>query len=400
MNVKIHKSKAVGKIKVPSSKSMAHRYLICAGMCRGESEISGVDLNEDVLATIDCMKNIGAQCEICGDTVKVKSNFGISGGTVCCRESGSTLRFFIPIFLSGNTSVTMTGYGRLFSRPLGTYEDICKEQGLGFDLTENSLTVCGGLKSGEFNIPGDISSQFVSGLLFALPTLNGDSVINFTTPPESVPYIKMTMDVLENFGIITEFCRDKIYTRGNQKYLPHSGIVEGDYSNSAFLHAFNLVGGDVSAEGLNIGSLQGDKIYLKYFDEISKGTPTLDIKDTPDLAPVLITLMALCGGGKLTGTKRLKIKESDRGAAMKAELEKFGADITLYDNEIEVKKSQLHKPNDVLLSHGDHRIVMSLAVISSVYGGEISGAENVSKSYPKFFDDISSLGIEVEFIDK
>ncbi len=400
MNVKIYKSRAEGKIKVPPSKSMAHRYLICAGMCGGESEISGIDLNEDVLATMDCMKNIGAECEIFGDTVCVKSNFKVSGGEVCCRESGSTLRFFIPIFLSGNAPVTMTGYGRLFSRPLDTYEDICKKQNIKFDLSENSLKINGGLKNGEFNIRGDISSQFISGLMFALPTLNGDSVINLTTPAESVPYIEMTIGVLEKFGIITEFCRDKIYTRGNQKYLPHSGIIEGDYSNSAFLHAFNIIGGSVTAEGLNENSLQGDKIYLKYFDEISKGSPVLNIKDTPDLAPVLITLMTMKNGGKLTGTKRLKIKESDRGAAMKAELEKFGADITLYEDEIEVKKTELHTPEEVLFSHGDHRIVMSLAVISSVYGGEIEGAENVKKSYPKFFDDISSLGIEVELIDK
>ena len=400
MNVKIYKSRAAGKIKVPPSKSMAHRYLICAGLCSGESEISGVDLNEDVLATIDCMKNIGAECEIYKDTVRVKADFNVKSGSVCCRESGSTLRFFIPIFLSGNVPITLTGYGRLFSRPLCTYQDICRERNLKFDLKENSLELSGGLKSGEFNIRGDISSQFISGLLFALPTLSGGSVINLTTPPESVPYIEMTRSVLEKFGIITEFCRNKIYTRGDQKYLPHSGNVEGDYSNSAFLHAFNLIGGNVSPEGLNENSLQGDKIYLKYFDEISKGAPTLDIKDTPDLAPILITLMAMCGGGRLTGTKRLKIKESDRGQAIRAELEKFGAEISLYEDEIEVKKSDLHAPHEILLSHGDHRIVMSLAVISSVYGGEIEGAENVKKSYPKFFDDISSLGIEVEFIDK
>lgn len=400
MNVRIHKSRAAGKIKVPPSKSMAHRYLICAGMAGGESEISGIDLNEDILATIDCLKNIGAECKIEGNTVRVKSNFKVSGGTVCCRESGSTLRFFIPIFLSGNAPVTMTGYGRLFSRPLGVYEDICKEQNIKFDLSENSLSINGGLKSGEFNVRGDISSQFISGLMFALPVLKGDSVINLTTPAESVPYIEMTISVLEKFGIITEFCRDKIYTRGDQKYLPHSGMAEGDYSNSAFLHAFNLAGGNVIADGLDENSLQGDKIYIKYFDEISKGTPILDIKDTPDLAPILITLMSMMNGGRLTGTKRLKIKESDRGAAIKSELEKFGADIVLYDDEIEVKKSQLHSPTEILNSHGDHRIVMSLAVISSVYGGEIEGAENVKKSYPKFFDDISSLGIEVEFIDK
>lgn len=399
MNIKINKSKADGTLKAPSSKSMAHRYLICAGLSRGESEITGIDLNEDILATIDCMKNLGAECEIYGNTVKVKSDFKIGGGSVCCRESGSTLRFFIPIFLSGAAPVTMTGYGRLFMRPLGTYESICRQQNLKFDLCENSLSIDGGLKSGTFNIRGDISSQFVSGLLFALPTLDGDSVINLTTPPESTPYMEMTIAVLEKFGIITEFCRDKIYTRGNQKYLPHSGEVEGDYSNSAFLHAFNLVGGNVFVNGLNPNSLQGDKIYLKYFDEISKGTPTLDIKDTPDLAPILITLMTLCGGGRLVGTKRLKIKESDRGAAMKAELAKFGAAVSLFENEIIVKKADLHAPTEPLLSHGDHRIVMSLSVISSVFGGEISGAENVKKSYPNFFDDISSLGIEVEYID-
>lgn len=395
----IDKSVATGKVFAPPSKSMAHRLLICAGLADGKSTVKNIAFSQDILATLDCLEAIGAKYTVSGDTVEIcgKSPKSISGDiTACCRESGSTLRFFIPIMLLCGNNCSLTGSEYLLKRPLNVYENICKKQNLTFDLSDNELLLKGPLQAGEFVIDGGISSQFISGLLFALPLLETDSTIKIIPPIESRSYINMTLSALKTFGINADWIDETtISVCGNQKYNNADVVVEGDYSNAAFYEAFNCVGGSIEVLGLDTESLQGDKVFYDCFDKLKKGRPLIDISDCPDLAPVLLTLASLFNGAEFTGTKRLEIKESNRGKVMAEELAKFGADIKVYDNSITVNKTELHAPVSVLSGHNDHRIVMSLSVISSVYGGIISGCEAVSKSFPDFFDKIKSLGVKV-----
>lgn len=389
--------KLSGKINAPPSKSMAHRYLISAALSKEKCVISGVDCSEDILATVDCLKALGAEIHIEKETVTVNpENFMKPVSPVLnCRESGSTLRFFIPLALCLGKQITLQGSSGLFERPLDVYEKLCAENGFEFIKSKNSVTVCGNLKGGEYEIIGDISSQFITGLIFALVYLGEESKIRIIPPFESRSYVNLTLSALKSFGADIEF--EDEYTVAIRKAKLHSfsGSVEGDYSNAAFLDAFNYIGSDVQTGNLNADSLQGDRIYKEYFEEISKGTPTLDISDCPDLGPVLIALASLRNGAVLTGTDRLKIKESNRGQAMHEELLKLGGGLVFGENRITVPKQNFRK-NAELNGHNDHRIVMALSLILSEYGGTINGAEAVRKSYPSFFEDLKNLGAEVK----
>lgn len=402
MIAEIKKGRLCGTVSAPTSKSMAHRLLICASLAKGESTVRNVTFSQDILATLDCIKEMGGNFQIDGSTVKMS---GIP--EICqseekhffCRESGSTLRFFIPLLLLSDKKQTFSGAGKLMQRPMTVYEEICKEKGLLFELG-NEHVVCGKLKGGDFHVKGNISSQFITGLLFALSMCYEDSRIYIKPPLESRSYINMTVSAMETFGVSVlwedEFT---LYIKGSQKYQAKDVSVEGDFSGSAFLDAFNLLGGDVTVTGMNENSLQGDKIYRKYFKLLDYGSPNLEIYDCPDLAPILMTLAAAKHGAKLIGTKRLKIKECDRGTVMAEELAKFGANIEVFENEIIIHKAKLHEPAQILCDHNDHRVVMSLAVLATVYGGKIDDALAVSKSFPDFFEKIKSLGAEVETYD-
>ena len=398
MTAIIRPSKAHGTAAAPPSKSMAHRLLICAGLSDGESVVRGVADSQDMLATIDCLRALGTCVEKTGDTVCLR---GIRGdtpaGVLGCRECGSTLRFFVPIALLRDTPVTLTGSRTLLSRPLGVYESLCRDQGLSFELSPQSLTVCGAIRAGRFTVAGNISSQFISGLLFALPLLDADSVIDILPPVESEPYIRMTLSALERFGVSAQMLRNHICVRGGQKYLPQDVRVEGDWSNAAFLDALNLLGGNVQVTGLSDESLQGDKVYRQYFDLLRRGSPVLDLSDCPDLGPVCMATAAALHGAKFTGTRRLREKESDRCACMAEELGKFGVRCVTGEDEMTVLPSALHAPFGTLSGHNDHRIVMALSLLLTVTGGEIECAEAVRKSYPDFFAVLQSLGIEVQF---
>ena len=385
-----------GNINAPSSKSMAHRFLIGACLSKEKCIISGVDFSEDILATIDCLMSLGAEIHINGDTVTVNpENFMKSSAVLECRESGSTLRFLLPLGLCMGKEITFKGSSRLFERPLDAYEKLCLDNGFKFEKSKNSLTVCGRLKNGEYEINGNISSQFITGLIFALLYLNEESRISIIPPFESKSYISLTISALKSFGADIYF--EDEYTIVIKKSTLHSfsGKVEGDYSNSAFLDAFNFIGSDVTVSNLNEDSLQGDRVYKEYFREIAKGVPTLDISDCPDLGPVLISLASLHNGAVLKGTDRLKVKESDRGQAMHEELIKLGGGLIFGNNRIIIPKQELKNKDVVLFGHNDHRIVMALSLILSKFGGTIEGAEAVRKSYPKFFEDIISLGAKV-----
>ncbi len=399
MIVAINKSKAQGCVVAPPSKSMAHRFLIC-GALSGGSVIKNVAFSEDIRATLSCLEALGAKVEIKGDTVAlggIDLKKPLKSTELFCNESGSTLRFLIPLCLLRKEEITLTGTQRLLSRKLTVFEDMCKAQNLGFFQTETAVRVKGMLSSGRYSVRGDISSQFISGLMFTLPLLEGESVIDIVGRLESGPYLNLTLKALGEFGVrVSRIDENTMYIKGGQSYKKREITVEGDYSNAAFLDAFNLLGGNVALKGLDPDSIQGDRVYKDYFKELSRGFATLDISACPDLGPVLMAVAATQKGCILTGTHRLKIKESDRGMAMAEELAKFGCKVIVEENRIEVRPCSLKTPILPLSGHGDHRIVMAVALLASVAGGKIYGAEAVAKSYPDFFKVIEDLGINLK----
>ena len=399
MRVEIEKSRAVGRLSAPPSKSMAHRLLICAAMSEGKSTVRGISSCEDVLATLDCMTALGINYEINGDDVTVygkhPSNFNPKSPLVC-RESGSTLRFMLPIAMMSGRTAVFYGEKRLMARPMSVYEKICEEKGLSFIADGESIVVNGVLTGGEYSVVGNISSQFISGLLFALPSAKADSLIRIAPPIESRSYIELTLNALHSFGIEADWANEyTISVKGNQAFRPTDITVEGDFSGAAFPDALNIFGGEVELCGLKEDSLQGDRVYKKHFEMLKIGVPTIHIGDCPDLGPILFAVAAAKNGGIFTGTRRLKIKESDRASAMADELKKFGCSVTVYDDTVIIYPADFHAPSATLSGHGDHRIVMALSILLTITGGEIDGAEAVSKSYPAFFGDLDALGIEV-----
>lgn len=400
MIAKFKPCKLSGTVNAPPSKSMAHRYLIGAALSGKVCRLSGMDYSEDILASIDCLNALGAKITIDADRVTVDPAGFMKAEhpVLACRESGSTLRFFIPLALCLGREVTLQGSRRLFERPLTIYEDLCRERQFTFQKGPDSVVLCGKIQSGDYRIRGDISSQFITGLIFALLYTGGESSIEIIPPFESRPYIDLTLSALASFGARVEFTDPYHIAIHKAEMSPFSGRIEGDYSNAAFLDAFNEIGSDICIENLNPDSLQGDRIYTDYFAQISAGAPTLDISDCPDLGPVLFALAALKNGATFTGTNRLRAKESDRGMAMHEELQKLGGDLVFGDNRITVPKQELHYNGTVLDGHNDHRIVMAMSVILSTTGGEIDGAQAVKKSYPGFFKDIKQLGAEVELL--
>lgn len=400
MKVSFKPSILNGRVDAPPSKSMAHRYLIGAALSGKECMLSGVDYSEDILASIDCLRALGARVDINNDTVTVSpQEFMQSDSPVLeCRESGSTLRFFIPLALCLGKRVVFHGSDRLFERPLGVYEELCRENGFEFLHSKGEITVCGALKSGNYKIRGDISSQFITGLVFALVYLGKGSSIEILPPFESRAYIDLTISALRSFGVDIAFCGEYKIDIKPSSMKAYNGRIEGDYSNAAFLAAFNYIGSNVEVGNLSPDSLQGDRIYGEYFELISNGTPTLDIANCPDLGPILFALAAMKNGAVFTGTDRLKLKESDRGQAMHEELSRLSGGLVFGDNTITVPRQELRYNGEVISGHNDHRIVMAMSVILSKIGGSIDGAEAIRKSYPNFFSDIKGLGAEVELL--
>lgn len=403
VTAEIFKSTTHGETIAPTSKSMAHRYLICAALSSGTSHIKGITFSQDVLATLDCLKTLGAKINVCENEVTLTAPENLclkSEETFFCRESGSTLRFILPLLLLSDKRQTLTGSERLLERPLEVYENICKNNLLTFEKSESGIAVCGKLKAGEYFVKGDVSSQFITGLMFALCALGGKSKIHIIPPFESASYVNMTISALTDFGAQIDIEDElTICIDGTKKLASREIAVEGDYSGAAFLDALTLLGGDVKVNGLRSDSLQGDMIYKKYFTLLDYGSPRLDVSDCPDLAPILMAVAAAKHGALLKGTRRLKIKESDRGLAMAQELSKFGADIELFENEIVIHKAKLHRPEETLSGHNDHRIVMSLAVLGTLYGCKIDDAQSVDKSFPNFFETLKQLGVEVKIYD-
>ena len=398
MRAIIQPGSARGSVAAPPSKSMAHRLLICAGLADGVSVIRNVDRSEDILATADCLTALGASLEWEGSTVRIRGCDPRKSGPAVlrCRESGSTLRFMVPLCLLSGSAMRLEGSRTLLSRPLSVYEDLCREQELTLLREDGGLAVKGCLVPGEYAVPGDISSQFITGLLFALPLLSGDSRIRLIPPVESRSYLSLTLQALRDAGVPVAWTDEyTLAVPGNASYRPLDTAVEGDCSNAAFFEALNCAGGSVMVTGLREDSLQGDRVYREHLARLREGSTEIDLTDCPDLAPVLFAAAALCHGTVFTGTRRLRFKESDRGAVMAQEMKKFGVILGMEENLITVPASVIRTPSEPLDSHNDHRIAMALSLLCTRTGGEIRCAEAVRKSFPDYWERLRSLGISV-----
>lgn len=397
MTVTIEKGIAKGITVAPPSKSMAHRNLIC-GALSDSSVIYNLADSQDILATTQCLERLGAQIQKTEKGIKIGGvkPESVESVTLDCRESGSTLRFLLPLCLLCDKEITLVGSTRLLQRPMTVYEKLCKEKGISFYQDSECIKVKGKLKGGVYTVNGSVSSQFISGLMFALPLLKEDSVIKIVGELQSQSYLKLTLSSLKDFGIeidATDIRNIKI--RGNQRYSSREMTVEGDYSNAAFFEALNLLGGEVDVSGLCEESLQGDKVYKELFDKLQNENAVISLADCPDLGPILFTLAAANKGAYFTDTARLRIKESDRVVCMEKELEKFGVKMDIEENSVRVYPS-VKPPCEALFGHNDHRIVMSLSVLATATGGVIEDAQAVNKSLPDFFERLCDLGIKVK----
>ena len=382
MRARVGIGKARGRVTAPPSKSYAHRMLIAAALYRDECEVANVAFSDDINRTLDCLAALGCSFETDGANVLFHGRKPLVPGTeiiLPCGESGSTLRFMIPIALALGGRFLFTCSERLCERGIDGYAELFRENSISCTATEEGFRLSGILKPGCFKVDVSSSSQYLSGLMMALPLLGKGSRIETAGDLESSSYVDITQDVMRIAS------------------LPSSRLeVEGDWSNAAFLEAFNLIDGKVEVEGLNPGSLQGDRRYREFFRELSEGFAHIDISDNIDLGPVLFSLAALLHGAEFTGTRRLALKESDRAKAMLAELARFGVRSELENDRVTIHKSTLHAPDGPLEGHNDHRIVMALCLPLSIYGGSIEGAEAVSKSFPDWFETLEKLGIETE----
>ncbi len=402
MNMKITPSKLNGTVNIPSSKSMTHRVLISAALAEGTSVISNVTFSKDIYATIDALKSAGAEISVSQNTVTVK---GITGqvpetADIDCCESGSTLRFMIPVTTALGINTIYRGQGRLPERPITPYLRELSKKGITFDYNNTMpFSVSGQLEAGTFELEGDISSQFITGLLFALPLLKNDSYIVMTSRLESKPYADMTIACLKQFGIVIDETDNGYYIKGGQKFIAQNTAVEGDYSQAAFFYVANALGSDINIKNLIPESSQGDKKIVEIIGNLcynNKDVPdgfSIDASDIPDLVPVLGVLGTFCNGkSEIYGAARLKIKESDRLVATADAINALGGKITPTDDGLIIEHAILK--GGTVDSVGDHRIAMSAAIAATICSEPviIKNAESVEKSYPDFFKDYINLG--------
>ena len=399
MKVKILPSKTSGEVSAPPSKSFAHRYLIGSVLSRGKCVIKNIADSDDISATLSCIEQLGGSVTKDGNIVTVipTNEKQIENAVFDCKESGSTLRFFIPVVLAtGAKNCTFLGSERLLARGIKEYEKLFENSDVKIKSDEKSIEVNGTLSAGNYEISGEVSSQYTTGMLFALSRLSGKSTLKITGNAESRAYVDMTIKVLKDFGAdITETEKNFFEINGKGRLSPGEFTVEGDWSNAAFLIALSRLVGTISVSGLNENSVQGDRFFSVAFDALDGENAEIDLKDCPDLAPILFSYAAYKNGGKFINTRRLRVKESDRANVMAEELKKFGANVKVYENSVEIEKTQLKPPIVPLCGHNDHRIVMALSVLAAVFGAEIDGAEAVNKSYPDFFRVIKKAGVNV-----
>lgn len=412
MNIIIIPKALSGTIKAIPSKSYSHRYLIAAGLAQEPSTIKNILMCEDILATKQALMSLGGQVE---NNKVFNKKLRMVNSVIDAKHSASTLRFLIPLTLLLNQEITFIGSGELPKRPLEPYIELFKQKSIYYTKPKNKhlpLTVKGKLKGGHYQIKGDVSSQFISGLLFALPLLSKDSVIELLTPLESKGYVELTLSVLKEFGIHILKVDQYYYIKGSQKYQALDTSIEGDFSQSAFWMIAGLIGKTIQIKDLNPKSLQGDREIIKIITQMggyikyrspksyliapSKTTATtIDLSQIPDLGPILMVLAALSQGvTTFTNTYRLRLKETDRIKAMQQVLTKFGVDIKTSDDKVVIKGQDSLIGNQAFDCFGDHRIAMAIAIAAIRADGVVTilNAEAVNKSYPTFFESYKLLG--------
>ena len=425
MIVKIHPARCCGTVRVPPSKSMAHRALLCAAFADGVSELSGITGSEDMEATLGALEALGCKVEREGDVCRVTGCGGFPKGlpegiSVDCRESGSALRFLIPIFALGPQTTVFTGHGRLMERSQSVYEQLFAERGLLFEKKDGALVVRGPLKSGDYELSGNVSSQFITGLLYALPLLPGASRILIKPPFQSRGYVDLTLQMLRHFGVRAWFEGEyTLIIPGGQRYRATDYAVEGDYSQCAFFAVLAALQGGIKLTNLRSDSLQGDRVILDIlrrcgaklaedadsvsFDAASLAGAQIDVGDCPDLAPILSVMgMYAAGETRLNNAARLRDKESDRIEAMETELRKLGVSVSSTRDSMTIPgcAGAPAFPETTVHGHNDHRIVMSLAIAATLGGAPlvIEDAQAIRKTYPDFFEVLASIGGRIEVV--
>ena len=378
----IEASQLTGTVVVPPSKSAAHRYLI-ASVLAGGGMVENLGDSQDLRATHSCLEKLMAQD---GELPLLE-----------CGESGSTLRFLIPVALAVRGGGRFTGKGRLMERPLGPYEQLLREKGLKWERLGEALKVEGTLPAGEYRLPGDVSSQFVTGLLLALPLVRGDSEIQITSPLESEGYVEMTLEVLREFGIRADWQgRERIQVPGGQRYEPRTVTVPGDWSQGAIWYAANFLDHQVKLEGLDPASIQGDKVVAAYYWKLARpGDRELDVSQCPDLAPALGAMAAFARGTThLTGAGRLRLKESDRLHAIVETINCLGGRAEEGADSLTIHGVGALEGGCTVSSFCDHRIAMMAAILATRCQKPVTLTEMecVEKSYPQFWEHFTMLG--------
>lgn len=390
MDVTINPTILRGSITPPPSKSQAHRAMLAMMLSGGDGELQNLSRSQDIDATQRCAAALTAKGAPCDGLPMLD-----------CGESGSTLRFLIPVALALRGGGHFTGQGRLMERPQKPYFDIFDEKGIFYDLQYGVLTVRGTLTPGIYALPGDVSSQFVTGLLYALPLLAGDSEIVLTSPLESRDYVAMTLDVLSKFGVQVE---NENYERfrvpGNQKFRAVDMAIEADWSQAGFWYAAAFLDNAVEITGMAPASSQGDRVVAELYWKLAKpGDVDIDVSGCPDLVPPLAVMAAVRRGNtKIVNAARLRIKESDRLTAVSTVLRAMGADITELPDGLVIVGQETLKGGVTVDSFNDHRIAMMAAIAATRCSVPVTiqGAECVRKSYPGFWDDYKALGGRLE----
>lgn len=409
-----------GSVSAPPSKSDVHRAIICAALSRGKCTISPVVLSNDIKATIGCIEALGAVTSIKDGVLTVDGTELFENRTALldCGESGSTLRFFIPVAALGGVKAKFVGKGRLPQRPIGIFTDILPQKGVNCE-TEGGLPlrISGKLQSGRFEVPGNVSSQFITGLLFALPLLKNDSDIVLTSPVESAGYINMTIRTMSKFGVEVQKTDFGWHINGGQRYIPHNYTTDGDWSQAAFFMVSGAINGEITVENVNQSSAQGDKQIVNLLEQFGakviqtdvsvtvKSQPlhsiTIDASQIPDLVPVLAVCANFAEGvTRIINAQRLRIKESDRLKTTAELINSLGGNVNELEDGLEITGVQKLSGGNTD-GFNDHRIVMSAATCAAGLDGEIicTDALSINKSYPEFFNDYNSIGGKADVLD-
>ena len=394
MDITIYPAKLQGELKAIPSKSHAHRLLICAAFSDAPTTIDCAETSDDIEATVRCLNALGANISRTGSGYHVLPVQIIPQSVVLdCGESGSTLRFMLPIICALGIDATIIMSGRLPYRPLTPLWDELSRMGCKLSrLNDNTIHTCGKLRPGVYKIAGNISSQFISGLLFALSIMEGDSRIEIAGRLESAPYVAMTCDALSRFGVKSE----DYHVHGSLPFhSPGKVYVEGDWSNSAFFLVANALGNNVTVRNLSYDSCQGDRVIADILKSYSN-SPVISMKDIPDLMPILAVYFASHGGAVFTDITRLRWKESDRVDSVVNMLYAFGIETSIAENALTVSGSNFTA--GTIDACNDHRIAMSAAIAATTADGPVTilGAECVAKSYPSFWEEYKRLGGKYE----